>query len=188
LDYACRGCGRVFNAFTATALAKRQLSPAQALLFLRGVAQGVSTAQLSRELGRARSCLLDLRHKLQAHAEAALDRSRLPDAIVEADQMYQNAGKKGVKHAHPSDPPRRRANQLRGHGTLEKDRPPILGVVGRESGQVRLAVIAHAEGATLCPLVEGWSRPEARVHTDAWLGVPPPVPHALPSRAPAAGV
>lgn len=31
-------------------------------------------------------------------------------------------------------------------------------------------MIGNADGATLRPLVEGWSRPEAQVHTDAWLG------------------
>lgn len=104
LDYACKRCRRVFNAFTATALAARQLRPAEALLFLRGVAQGVSTARLARELGRARSCLLDLRHRLQAQAEAALDRSKLPDAIVEADEMYQNAGEKRRQARPPGRP------------------------------------------------------------------------------------
>ena len=30
--------------------------------------------------------------------------------------------------------PGRRANRRRGHGTFANDRPPIAGVVGRESG------------------------------------------------------
>ena len=47
-------------------------------------------------------------------------------------------GKKGIQHADADDPPRRRANSRRGHGTFDTDRPPIAGVVGRESGEVRL--------------------------------------------------
>ena len=46
--------------------------------------------------------------------------------------MYQNAGEKGHKHKDPDDPPRRRANEVKGHGTWDNDRPPIVGVVGRE--------------------------------------------------------
>jgi hypothetical protein len=37
---------------------------------------------------------------------AASDRSPLPDDFVEADEMYQNTGRKGVPHTGPLDPPR----------------------------------------------------------------------------------
>jgi hypothetical protein len=52
--------------------------------------------------------------------------------------MYQNAGEKGDRHLDPDDPPRRRANKFNGHGTYDNDRPPILGVIGRTSGEVFL--------------------------------------------------
>ena len=39
--------------------------------------------------------------------------------VTEADELYQNAGEKGRKHTDPADPPRRRANKARGHGTWE---------------------------------------------------------------------
>jgi hypothetical protein len=35
----------------------------------------------------------------------------LPDPKFEADEMYQNAGKKGDPHSAPDDPPRPRANK-----------------------------------------------------------------------------
>lgn len=94
LDYRCRGCGRVFNAFTGTVLAGTPKRPAQIMLILRGIAQGVSTARLARELALSRSHLLDLRHRLQAQAAEVRDRQTLPDQVVEADEMYQNAGEK----------------------------------------------------------------------------------------------
>ena len=58
-------------------------------------------------------------------------------------------GKKGVPHPDPEDPPRRRANKVRGHGTWDNDRPPVCGVVGRESGQVRLTVAAQSDRRAL---------------------------------------
>ena len=58
-------------------------------------------------------------------------------------------GKKGRLHPNPDDLPRRRANKRRGHGTYENDRPPIVGTVGRESGQVRLRVVHHTDRKTL---------------------------------------
>ena len=48
----------------------------------------------------------------------------LPDTETETDEMFQNADEKGDPHLDPSDPPRRRGNKRRGHGTDENDRPP----------------------------------------------------------------
>ncbi len=48
-----------------------------------------------------------------------------------------------MKHADPDDPPRRRGNKARGHGTWDNARPPVPGVVGRDSGKVRLEVVGH---------------------------------------------
>lgn len=59
------------------------------------------------------------------------------DAEVEADEMFQNAGEKGIPHPDPDDPPRRRANKRRGHGNFANDRPPVAGVAGRDTGQLR---------------------------------------------------
>src|SRR3978361_400934 len=65
LDYRCGHCGRVFNAFTETALNGVKRRPRELVLIVRGIAQGGSTAQLSRELECDRSELLNLRHRLQ---------------------------------------------------------------------------------------------------------------------------
>jgi transposase-like protein len=94
VDYRCRDCRRVFNAFTATALQKTERRPSALILILRGFAQGVSTARLARELGCDRMKLLAMRHKLRRSALAGLDPNPLPDAVVEADECYVNAGEK----------------------------------------------------------------------------------------------
>ncbi|MCA1574142.1 MAG: IS1595 family transposase [Acidobacteria bacterium] len=79
-------------------------------------------------------------------------------------------GKKGHKHRDPRDPPRRRANKRRGHGTYANDRPPIVGTVGRRSGQVRLRVVKRTTKATLKKHVQLFTTPQARVYTDEWSG------------------
>jgi transposase-like protein len=94
LDYRCRDCRRVFNAYTGTALHKASRRPSALVLILRGVAQGATTARMARELGCDRMKLLALRHKLQANALAGVDPEPLPDAVVEADECYVNAGEK----------------------------------------------------------------------------------------------
>jgi transposase-like protein len=104
VDFQCGGCGRVFNAFTATSLHGTHRRPSQLLLILRGVAQGTPTAQLARELGCDRKELLILRHRLQDRARIGLDRNPLDDDVVEADEMDQNAGEKRDPARRPRRP------------------------------------------------------------------------------------
>ena len=113
LDYRCRACGAVYNAFTGTEWHRTHFRPSQIVQILRGFTQGRTTAGLARELHASRPHLLQRRHRLQARAlaaaraEAAAD--PLPDAALEADEAYQNAGEK--RHAAPR--PRRPAPATR---------------------------------------------------------------------------
>src|SRR5262249_8199960 len=80
----------------------------------------------------------------------------------------------GVPHTDPDDPPRRRANRAKGHGTWETDRPPVPGVVGRASGRVwfrvgRRSSSAELVDATVLPA----TGPGAMVDTDEWNGSNP---------------
>jgi transposase-like protein len=111
LDYRCKGCGAVYNAFTATDWQKTHFRPSQIALILRGFAQGRSTAGLARELGCSRGHLLERRHTMQARALAAAEAGAtpLPDGTVEADEMDQNAGEK----RRPAHRPRRPAAAAR---------------------------------------------------------------------------
>jgi transposase-like protein len=105
LDYRCGHCKRVFNAFTGTALHGVKRGSVDLVLIVRGIAQGVPTAQLARELGCDRSELLNLRHRLQDLAFRNRDRMPLDDEVLEADEAYQNAGEK----RRPAPRPRRPA-------------------------------------------------------------------------------
>ncbi len=77
-------------------------------------------------------------------------------------------GKKGILHLDPDDPPRCRGNKVRGHGTWDNDRPPVAGVVGRDSGHVRLEVVRHADRPTLESFVAASTGPASMVYTDEW--------------------
>ena len=79
-------------------------------------------------------------------------------------------GKKSDPHLNPSDPPRRRANKRKGRGTYANDRPPIIGTVGRQSGQVRLRVAHHTDKQTLSAHVHQFTDVCATVYTDEWQG------------------
>ena len=135
LGYLCRRCGKAFNAFTGTPLAGTPKRPSRVLLFLRGVAKGESTAALARELGCSRPHLLALRHRLQANAAGWLgrfDAAPLPDAVVEADEMYQNAGEKRGPAPGPGRPaPAAGEQAARARDVGER---PAAGARGRRPG------------------------------------------------------
>ena len=144
-------CGRIYNAFAGTFWKGTRHRCCVIIRILQGFAQGIPTLHLAKELGIDRKHLLERRHKIQSLAAQACIREPLPDEVVETDEMYQNAGEKGILHQDPEDPPRRRANKVRGHGTWENDRPPVLGIVGRGSGHVQLTVKKTAQDGILSP-------------------------------------
>jgi transposase-like protein len=146
LDYRCKACRRVFNAYSGTALQGTQRRPVELVLIVRGFAQGVPTAQLARELGCDRAELLDFRHRLQEAVCRGLDRTPLGDRVLEADEAYQNAGEKrraaprpgrsaaasGQQASWPRDVRQRPAAGLRRGGPHQR---PRQAVGRRELGQ-----------------------------------------------------
>jgi len=133
VDLQCGACGRVFNAFTGTALQGTHRRPAQLLMILHGIAQGTPTAQMARELGCDRKELLTLRHRLQERARIGLDRNPLGDEVVEADEMYQNAGEKRRRARRPRRPAAAARQQPEGPWHL-RDGP----TAGRRCGRARV--------------------------------------------------
>jgi transposase-like protein len=72
VDYRCRECGSVFNAFTNTVWCGTRYTCVQMVLILRGIAQGTPTEHLADELGIDRSHLLAKRHEIQQLLEQRL--------------------------------------------------------------------------------------------------------------------
>ena len=98
-------------------------------------------------------------------------------------RCIRTRGKKGQKHGDPDDPPRRRANKVKGHGTWDNDRPPVFGIVGRESKQIRLDVLPRSTRKQLEPAVLEATRPGATVNTDEWQAYNHLPRHGRPRRS-----
>ena len=81
-------------------------------------------------------------------------------------KCFRTGGGKGVEHFDPADPPRCRANKRRGRGTCANDRPPVLGTVGRQTGQVRLRVVTDTKQTTLREHVARFTGEGTPVYTD----------------------
>ncbi len=173
-SFRCGKCHRVFNLFTDTVWSRTRRSCAEIVRIVQGFAQGTPTLHLAKELACDYGTLLELRHELQQLSLDNLPTTSLADEVAEADEMFQNAGEKGCLHQDPLDPPRCRANSAKGIGTMANDRPPIVGVVGRESEQIRLRVCDNTRQITILPHVEQFTRPDVILNTDesyAYLGV-----------------
>ena len=89
---------------------------------------------------------------------------------LKAMNCFRMRGKKGEYHGDPDDPPRRRANKQRGHGTYESDRPPVVGTVGGQSKGVRLRVKHRTDSETLETHVHTCTDTQATCYTDEWQG------------------
>ena len=168
--YRCQNCQGIYNLYSGTVLQGKHLRPAQAVLLLRGVCQGQSSAQLAREIGVARQTVMSIRRVIQSNALQIQPTTALDDDQTETDELYQNAGEKSDPHTDPTDPPRRRANKKRGHGTYDNDRPPVVGTMGRQSHQVRLRVVHHSDSSTLEDHVYTFTQAQAQLYTDEWRG------------------
>ena len=92
--YRCRRCRGIYNLYSGTIFEARQLCPAQVVLLVRGVLKGESAATLARELGMSRTTVTELRHLIQENAARLQTETPLNDNVVEADELFQNAGEK----------------------------------------------------------------------------------------------
>jgi transposase len=77
-------------------------------------------------------------------------------------------GKEGLPHREPDDPPRRRANKRRGHGTCANDRPPVAATIGRDTGRAWFHVVGNSDRRTPEGLVQATTVPGAVLNTDEW--------------------
>ena len=100
--------------------------------------------------------------------------ARQPEPVlagdVECDEVYVVAGHKGFPDAVKKQGRRGRRRRLkgaRGRGTLEKEKPPIFGMIQR-GGAVVIRRVENVQQATIRPLIQRFIEPGSRVHTDEY--------------------
>ncbi len=89
---------------------------------------------------------------------------------MECDAAYVIAGHKGqpevVQHKGRKGRRRRRKGNG-GRGTLQKDRPPVFGMMQR-GGQVVIDLLAHVQQKTIAPFIKEAIVLGTRVYTDEY--------------------
>jgi len=89
---------------------------------------------------------------------------------VECDEVYIVAGHKGSPEAVSAKGREGRRNRLkgaRGRGTLEKEKPPIFGMIQR-GGQVVIKMLANVRQTTIMPLIKSTILPDSMIYTDEY--------------------
>jgi hypothetical protein len=109
IDYRCKPCDRVYNLYSGTVFAGCGLSARQAVLLVRAVCKGESSAPLAEELGVCRSTGHLLGQKVQAKGVALLAEGAVTETETETDEMFPNAGEKrpAARRSHRSAAPAR---------------------------------------------------------------------------------
>ncbi len=127
----------------------------------------LSNAQIAQELGLNPD---DVQRMTEPLREGIVARQPEPvlSGDVECDEVYVVAGHKGFPDPAKKQGRRGRRRRLkgaRGRGTLEKEKPPIFGMIQR-GGAVAIRMVEHVQQATIRPLIQTFIAPGTRVHTD----------------------
>lgn len=134
--YMCRNCGMSFTETTGTIFHNSYMELREWFYIARELQRGISMNQISKELGRKYDSVMHASHKIMDNV--FMNRLiKLSAEDIEIDEMYQSAGSKGTKQTERK--PRKRGLKLRGRGTYDKDKPPVVAAVER-GGNVMMEV------------------------------------------------
>ena len=89
---------------------------------------------------------------------------------VECDEAYVIAGHKGQPEVVKEKGRKGRRRRLKGkcgRGTLEKERPPVFGMIQR-GGQVVINLLANVKQKTIEPVIKDTIIPGTLVYTDEY--------------------
>lgn len=102
--WRCKACDRYYRLLSGTVFEKTRQSSAKLVLLLRGIAKGEPTARLAGEFGIGRPRVHELSRQLQRNLLRTRPTEPLPDKVLEANQVYQNAGGKKLAAPRPQQP------------------------------------------------------------------------------------
>jgi transposase-like protein len=166
--YACKHCGRRFDDLTETIFMGRHqpLSVWFTYLYLMGL--NVSNRQAAKELGLDESDGQAMAELLRGGIVRHRPNVRM-QGVVECDEVYVVAGHKGRPDKIKGRAARRRRLKgAPGRGTLEKEKPPIFGMIER-GGEVRMVMLENVQQDTIQPIVVETIELGTVVNTDEYV-------------------
>ena len=167
--YRCEGGHRYLDDLTETVLAGHHQPLRVWILCLYFMGLNLSNAQITQELGLNPDDVQRMTEQLRDGIVARPPEPAL-SGEVECDEVYVVAGHQGHPEAVRGTGRRgrwRRLKGARGRGTLEKEKPPIFGMIQR-GGAVVIRMVENVQQATIRPLIQTFIAPGTRVHTDEY--------------------
>lgn len=169
-DYHCSDCHKYFDDLTMTIFAGRHrpLEIWISCLYLMGL--NLSNRQIAKELDLAVSDV----HSMTTELRQGIVQKHQPEklsGVVEFDEVYVIAGHKGnpdAVDASGREPRRRRLKGSPGRGTLDKDKPPILGMIQR-NGCILVRMLPNVKRETIEPIIRSNVVVGSMVCTDEYV-------------------
>jgi transposase-like protein len=129
----------------------------------------LSNRQIARELDLSVSAVQVMTEPVRSGLVAQIPSVTL-DGEVEVDEVYIVAGQKGnpaavAKKSRPGR--RRRLKGAPGRGTLETEKPPVLGLIQR-GGDIVLQMLDTVRQTTIQPIIAATITAGALIHTDEY--------------------
>ena len=167
--YRCKDCEARFDDLTGTILAGHHRPLRTWVLCLYFLGLNLSNRQIARELDLSVSAVQVMTEQLRSGLVAKIPSVTL-DGEVEVDEVYIVAGHKGNPAAvakKSRSGRRRRLKGAPGRGTLEKEKPPVLGLIQR-GGDIVLQMLDNVRQTTIQPIIEATITAGALIHTDEY--------------------
>ena len=167
--YLCRKCGKYFDDLTGTVFEGHHRPLRTWILCLYFMGLNLSNRQIAKELELNES---DVQGMTTCLREGVTDRK--PETVlkgeVESDEIYIVAGHKGHAESVKKKGREGRRNRLkgaRGRGTLEKEKPPVIGLIER-GGDVVIRMLENVKQKTIEPVIRTVIEAGAVVYTDEY--------------------
>ncbi len=167
--YECKECKKRFDDLTDTIFVGHHQPLKVWILCLYFMGLNISNSQIAEELDLDRSDTQKMTSQLREGIVKKKPKVKLSEE-VECDEVYIVAGHKGNPEIVAKKGRLGRRNKLkcaRGRGTLEKEKPPVFGMIQR-CGQVVIQMLANVKMETIRPLILKTISEGSLIYTDEY--------------------
>jgi len=159
--FRCGHCKRRFSVLVGTIFENTKISLVKwffAMYLISSHKKGISSHQLSRDLGVTQRTAWNMLHKIRTLLTQ--DESILLEADVECDEAYIGGREKNKHESKKTE-----NNQ----GRSLKTKTAIFGMVQR-GGMLVAKKTQDTKGNTLAPIIRQFVKPNSRIFTDEYIG------------------